>query len=71
MSNLETAMKCAQLESEVHEMRMQAQQLRKFLAGALCSVCGEPLGTDIEIIQNDDEETMHAGCEDEQGDASK
>jgi len=61
---IEMAMENAKLHSEVHETRAVARQLRKFLAGSLCSVCGEPLGNEEEIIQNDDEETMHKHCED-------
>jgi hypothetical protein len=50
-------------EQEDKEMRLVAAQLRKFLAGALCAVCGDPLGTEDEIIQDDDDRTMHARCE--------
>ena len=42
--------------------RMVERQLRKFLAGALCSECGEPLGEEEEIVQDDDERTLHARC---------
>jgi hypothetical protein len=61
--SIELAMENAKLESEMHEMRFAVQQLRNYLAGALCSVCGEPLGNEEEIIQNDDEETMHKHCD--------
>jgi len=40
--------------------------MRRFLAGALCAHCGDPLGEDEEIIQQTvDEEalTIHARCE--------
>lgn len=63
--SLETAMEIAKLQSDVHETRMVMLQLRKFLAGALCASCGEPLGHDEEIVQNDEEETLHARCESE------
>lgn len=43
--------------------RMVEQQLRKFLAGALCAFCGEPLGEDREIIMDDDDRTIHKDCE--------
>jgi hypothetical protein len=57
-------MENAKLQSDVWETRGVARQIRKFLAGALCSVCGEPLGHEEEIIQNEDEETLHKHCED-------
>lgn len=54
-------------EKEQREMaklgRSVAKQLRDYLAGALCAACGELLGHDEEIIQNEDDETMHARCE--------
>lgn len=61
--SLELAMENAKLISDVRDMRNAALQLRKYLAGALCSVCGEPLGEEEEIVQNDSEETMHKHCE--------
>lgn len=61
--SVELAMENAQLQSDVHETHNMARQLRKFLAGALCTVCGDPLGMEEEIIQNDEEETMHKHCE--------
>ena len=62
--SVELAMENAKLESEVRNTRYVSHQLRKFLAGALCTFCGDPLGTEEEIVQNDDEETMHKRCED-------
>ena len=69
-NSLKEAFAKIQGEEREKEYRLMAAQLRKFLAGALCTVCGEPLGADEEIVQNDDEETMHARCEPttEQGD---
>lgn len=52
-----------QAEERAREERFAALQLRKFLAGALCCECGEPLGTSEEIIQDDEERTIHARCE--------
>ena len=60
--SVELAMKNAQLESEIRETRLMMRQLRKYLGGALCSVCGEPLGMEEELTQNDSEETMHVHC---------
>lgn len=37
-------------------------QLRAYLAGALCTVCGEPLGDDEELTQDDENHTMHSHC---------
>lgn len=55
-----------QREGEERSMSLAAAQLRKFLSTALCATCGEPLGTDEEIVQNDDEtKTMHKRCSDE------
>lgn len=61
--SIEMAMQNAKLQSEVHEMRAAGHQLRSYLAGALCTVCGEPLGHEEEIVQNDEQETMHKRCE--------
>jgi hypothetical protein len=61
--SIELAMENAKLMSEVHETRAMMLQLRKYLAGALCTVCGDPIGIEEEVIQNDNEETMHRGCE--------
>lgn len=62
--SIELAMENAKLQSEIKEVNSMMLQLRKFLAGSLCTVCGDPLGTDEEITQNDNDETMHAHCED-------
>ena len=62
MSYLANALRVTELEGEIHVMRLAAKELRDFLAGALCTVCGEPLGHDEEIIQDDDR-TMHKHCE--------
>ena len=51
-----------QAETEMREQRMVMLQLRKFLATALCCQCGEPLG-DGKIIQDDNDRTIHAECE--------
>lgn len=57
----------AMLERRCEELeragRMAERQLRKFLAGALCAVCGEALGEDREIVMDDDERTIHKECE--------
>lgn len=50
---------CEELERAGH---MVERQLRKFLAGALCCVCGEQLGEDREIIMVDDG-TIHEDCQ--------
>lgn len=50
-------------EEQERSYRHAAQELRKFLAGALCAECGEPLGNDDEIVQDDDDRTMHKSCE--------
>ena len=45
--------------------RAVERQMRKFLAGALCAECGEPLGDtggDGDIVQDDDERTLHKKC---------
>jgi hypothetical protein len=63
LMSIKLAMENAKLQSEVHEMHNTVWQFRKFLAGSLCTVCGEPLGMEEEIIQNDEEETMHKHCE--------
>lgn len=52
-----------QAEESARGDRLIMRQMRKFLAGALCAECGEPLGEDEEIVQDDDERTMHAKCE--------
>ena len=63
MTDFRKAMEDIQAQDEARAMRLAAAQLRKFLAGALCAVCGDPLGTEDEIIQDDDDRTMHARCE--------
>lgn len=60
--SLEDTMRQIQQESEASDWRLAAAQLRKFLAGALCAHCGEPLGEGVEVVQDDDERTMHASC---------
>ena len=57
------------LRQEVEEAnragRAVERQMRKFLAGALCAECGEPLGDthgDGDIVQDDDERTLHKHC---------
>ena len=47
----------------MREQRHVMLQLRKYLAGALCCVCGEPLGMEAEIVQDDEERTIHKDCE--------
>lgn len=55
-----------QAEERVKEEHSVALQFRKFLSGALCAVCGEPLGEAVGnepwITQDDDDRTMHARC---------
>lgn len=55
-----------QAEERVREEHQVALQYRKFLAGALCAVCGEPLGESVGdepwITQDDEDRTMHARC---------
>ncbi|HZS57568.1 MAG TPA: hypothetical protein VFA65_24420 [Bryobacteraceae bacterium] len=64
----------AMLEARCEELeragRMVERQLRKYLAGALCAVCGEPLGEDRQIIMDDNERTLHEECLDKEGDES-
>jgi hypothetical protein len=64
MTTLEEAMRDAERDSEVRESRYAMKQLRNFLAGALCCVCGEPLGHDEEIVSDDEDRTVHKRCED-------
>lgn len=52
-----------QVEEAERAGRMVERQMRKFLAGALCAECGEPLGEDREIVQDDDERTLHKDCD--------
>lgn len=62
MSALSDALRVTELEGEMQAMRSAMKELRDFVAGALCVHCGEPLGHDEEIIQ-DDGHTMHQRCE--------
>ena len=64
--HLKMALELTQAQDEAQAMRLAAAQLRKFLAGALCAVCGDPLGTEQEIVQDDEDRTMHKGCEGEE-----
>jgi hypothetical protein len=57
-------LRCEELE---RAGRMVERQLRKYLAGALCAVCGEPLGEDRQIIMDDNERTLHEECLDKEG----
>lgn len=65
--SVEDTMRAIQLEGELQDMRLRAAQLRKFLAGALCAACGEPLGEDQELtqepVENDEPRTIHKRCE--------
>lgn len=65
MSDLSGAFHLIQLEGEIREQRNIMLQLRQFLAGALCCVCGEPLGNEEEIISDDEDRTIHNHCEEE------
>lgn len=60
-------MRVVQLEDELSDMRLRAAQLRKFLAGALCACCGEPLGEGEELtqeaVEDDEPRTIHKRCE--------
>ena len=53
------------VEEAERATRAIERQLRKYLAGALCAECGEPLGevSDGGEIIMDDERTIHARCE--------
>jgi hypothetical protein len=59
------AMRLVQLEDELRSLQL-ARQLRNFLAGALCAVCGEPLGEGriVQIDKDGTDCTCHAECED-------
>jgi len=64
-SSIEVAMRRVQEEDRERSFSHMAAQLRKFLSTALCATCGEPLGTDEEVVQDDEEtKTMHARCAD-------
>lgn len=63
MTSFEEAFAKIQEDENRKAERFAARQLRKFLAGALCCQCGEQLGEDEEIIQDDDECTIHKRCE--------
>lgn len=64
-SNLAAAMRESEAESERNALRLIAKELRDYLAGALCAACGDPLGHDEELVQDDDDRTMHKRCDDE------
>jgi len=61
-----TSVSDAMLQLRIEELEragcMVERQLRKFLAGALCAQCGEPLGEDGEIVMDDDDRTVHKNC---------
>lgn len=65
--SVEETMRVVQLEGELQDMSLRAAQIRKFLAGALCAVCGEPLGESEELtqeaVENDEPRTIHKRCE--------
>ena len=62
-SSFEEAFSQIQAEGDRQHDRLVLRQMRKFLAGALCCHCGDQLGEDEEIIQDDEERTCHARCE--------
>lgn len=65
MSSAAEAMLRSEVEETERAARYMERQLRKFLAGALCAECGEPLGGthgDGDIVQDDDERTLHKEC---------
>lgn len=62
-ASLDETFETIQAEDRARELRLLARQVRKFLAGALCAGCGNPLGEDREVVMNDDGETTHKGCE--------
>lgn len=63
MSDAAEQMLRQEIEDANRAGRAVERQMRKFLAGALCAECGEPLGEDREIVQDDDERTIHKECE--------
>lgn len=62
-TSLEDTLEEIQAEEAQRGDRLAMRQVRKFLAGALCCECGEQLGEDEEIVQDDEERTIHARCE--------
>lgn len=72
--SLEETFAKIQQEDRIRELHLMLQQMRKFLAGALCAVCGDRLGEDEEIIQidvlEDEPATVHKRCEGESNDTT-
>ncbi len=62
MSSASEAMLRQEVEEANRAGRMVERQMRKFLAGALCAQCGVPLGDTDQIVQDDDERTVHTKC---------
>lgn len=61
-SSLEATMKQIQNEEATHYQNHALAVMRNLLAGALCAECGEPLGTEGEVEQDDDGRTLHEAC---------
>jgi hypothetical protein len=67
-SNLKKALDDQHHEEALRGARHQMLHLRKFLAEALCCICGERLGEDDNDILSDDEDrTVHKHCEEAAG----
>lgn len=63
-STIAEVMLRTRLEEAERAARTMERTLRKYLAGALCAVCGEALGEDREIVMDDDDgRTLHKECE--------
>jgi len=60
---LKEALRNAERDDDLRTANYQMKQLRDFLAGALCAVCGEELGHDEEIISDEQDRTIHKHCE--------
>lgn len=59
--SLEDALASVREDEAKHYENLGLAAMRKLLAGALCTHCGEPLGDD-ECGQDDDGCTMHEAC---------
>jgi hypothetical protein len=67
-SHLKKALDDIHHEDELRGARHQMLHLRKFLADALCCICGERLGEDDHDIMSDNEDrTVHKHCEEAAG----
>lgn len=69
--HLADMLKSIQDEDAKRHERYGMQAMKKLLGGALCAYCGETLGEEGEVEQDDEGRTHHADCTEDRGKVSR